>query len=49
MKVLVDGFEFEGRVYRTLTQAVNEATGGRWNGFMFFGLPAPAEVTNAKE
>ena len=49
MKVRLDGFEFEGRVYRTLTEAVNEATGGRWNGFKFFGLPSPAEVTIAEE
>lgn len=49
MKVRIDGFEFEGRVYKTLTEAVNEATGGRWNGFKFFGLPAPTEGTSAEE
>ena len=49
MKVRLDGFEFEGRVYRTLTEAVNQATGGRWNGFKFFGLPSPAEATSAEE
>ena len=40
---------YDGRVFRTLTEAVNEATGGRWNGFKFFGLPSPAEVTVAEE
>jgi Protein of unknown function (DUF2924) len=28
IKVRIDGFEFEGRVYKTLTTAVNRATGG---------------------
>jgi len=49
IKVRIDGFEFEGRVYKTLTTAVNEATGGPWNGFAFFGLPAPGEVNHAQE
>ena len=49
MKVRIDGFEFEGRVYETLTAAVNQATGGRWNGFKFFGLPSPAEADSAQE
>jgi hypothetical protein len=49
MKVRIDGIEFEGRVYKTLTAAVNEATGGRWNGYKFFGLPSPAEADSAEE
>jgi hypothetical protein len=49
IKVRVDGFEFEGRLYKTLTAAVNQATGGRWNGFAFFWLPAPGEVNHAQE
>jgi hypothetical protein len=49
MKIRIDGFEFEGRVYKTLTAAVNEATGGRWNGYKFFGLPTPAEADSAEE
>jgi hypothetical protein len=43
VKIRADGFEFEGRVYKSLTAVVNEATGGNWNGFKFFGLPAPSE------
>ncbi len=49
IKIRVGGFEFEGRVYKSLSAAVNEATGGRWNGYKFFGLPAPAEVDSAEE
>ena len=48
MKVRLDGIEFENRVYKTLTAAVNQATGGRWNGYKFFGLPHP-EVVRAQE
>jgi hypothetical protein len=43
VKIRADGFEFEGRVYKSLTAVVNEATGGKWNGFKFFGLPTPSE------
>ncbi len=49
MKVRIDGIEFEGRVYKTLTAAVNQATGGRWNGFKFFGLPSPTEADLAAQ
>lgn len=43
------GAWLERNVYKTLTTAVNQATGGRWNGFAFFGLPAPGEVNHAQE
>jgi Protein of unknown function (DUF2924) len=36
VKVLVDGFEFEGRVYRSLSAIAREVTGTKWNGFLFF-------------
>jgi hypothetical protein len=36
--VLDDGFEYEGRTYRSLSAIATEATGSRWNGFLFFGL-----------
>jgi hypothetical protein len=36
--VLDKGFEFEGKAYRSLSAAVREATGIRWNGFNFFHL-----------
>jgi hypothetical protein len=52
VKVRADGFEFEGRVYKSLTAVANEATGGKWNGFKFFGLPTPsrnAEAEHAEE
>jgi hypothetical protein len=36
--VLSDGFEFEGRRYRSLSAIAREVTGSRWNGRLYFGL-----------
>ena len=36
--VLVDGFEWEGRPYRSLSAIARAITGTRWNGWAFFGL-----------
>ncbi|MDP3938549.1 MAG: DUF2924 domain-containing protein [Deltaproteobacteria bacterium] len=36
--VLGHGFEYERRVYRSLTAVTREVTGAHWNGFQFFGL-----------
>jgi len=36
--VLTDGFEFEGRRYRSLTAIAKEVTSGSYNGFTFFRL-----------
>jgi hypothetical protein len=36
--VLDDGFEFEGRRYKSLTAVAKAATGKHWNGYHFFGL-----------
>ena len=36
--VLEDGFEFEGRTYRSLSAIALEATGTAWNGLLFFRL-----------
>ena len=38
VNVLADGFEHEGRVYRSLSQLAMELTGTRWSGPRFFGL-----------
>jgi hypothetical protein len=38
VKVLVSGFEYEGRQYRSLSAIATEVTGTRWNGLAFFGL-----------
>ncbi|MBM4368635.1 MAG: DUF2924 domain-containing protein [Deltaproteobacteria bacterium] len=37
-RVLPKGYEYEGKVYRSLTAIANEVTGGHWNGRLFFRL-----------
>jgi len=32
------GFECNGRIFKSLSKAVTEATGTRWNGFAFYNL-----------
>lgn len=36
--VRVDGYEWEGRPYRSLSAIARAITGTRWNGWTFFGL-----------
>jgi hypothetical protein len=36
--VLADGFEWQGRPYRSLSAVARHITGTRWNGWTFFGL-----------
>ena len=38
VKVLAGGFEYESRLYRSLSAIAREVTGTRWNGLLFFGL-----------
>ena len=37
--VLRDGFEYEGRPYKSLSTIARAITGTRWNGWVFFGVP----------
>jgi hypothetical protein len=36
--VLADGYEWQGRPYRSLSAVARAITGTRWNGLIFFGL-----------
>ena len=36
--VLTDGYEWQGRPYRSLSAIARAITGTRWNGLVFFGL-----------
>lgn len=36
--VIPDGFEWQGRPYRSLSAIARAITGTRWNGWVFFGL-----------
>lgn len=44
VKVLDEGFEFEGRPYKSLSKIATEIAGVRWNGFTFFGLDREVRV-----
>ena len=36
--VLDDGFEYQGRPYKSLSAIARAITGTRWNGWVFFGI-----------
>ena len=38
VNILADGFEYEGKIYESLSSIASSVTGTRWNGFSFFGL-----------
>jgi hypothetical protein len=38
VKVLDEGFDYEGRRYKSLSKIATEIAGTRWNGYSFFGL-----------
>lgn len=40
-KVLPNGFEYQGEVYRSLSAVAKAVTGSHWNGHLFFGLTGP--------
>ena len=37
-KVLDHGFEYDGRLFKSLSAIAREVTGTRWNGLAFFGI-----------
>jgi hypothetical protein len=39
--VLAQGFQYEGRAYRSLSAVAKAVTGRHWNGYHFFGLWKP--------
>jgi len=43
VKVLDNGFEYDGRRFPSLSAIAGEVTGTRWNGFAFFGLAKEAQ------
>lgn len=38
VKVLEKGFEYNGKIYKTLSAISKEITGAHWNGYLFFNL-----------
>jgi hypothetical protein len=49
VKVLAEGFEYEGCVYRSLTAIACQVAGTRWNGYTFFGLDTPKRSNHARK
>ena len=45
MVVTEEGFEFEGKLYRSLTSIAREITGAAWSGPRFFGLARAANAS----
>jgi len=41
--VLETGYEYEGRVYRSLTEIAKAITGTKWSGPVFFGYKRPGK------
>lgn len=48
VKVLASGFEYEGKIFRSLSAIAREVTGTKWNGFLFFGLASGEDGANEK-
>jgi hypothetical protein len=42
VRVLEEGFEYDGRRFGSLSAIATEVTGTRWNGLVFFGVKAGA-------
>ena len=42
--VLDNGFEYEGKVYRSLSAIAKVVTGSHWNGHLFFGIAKESRV-----
>jgi len=38
VKVLEKGFEYDGKIFKTLSAIAKEITGAHWNGYLFFNL-----------
>ncbi len=49
VKILVNGFEFDGENYRSLSAIAQEVTGTKWNGFLFFNLVSMEDKSNGKK
>jgi hypothetical protein len=45
--VLDDGFELDGRTYKSLSAVAKVITGTNWNGYAFFGIKRAARGNKA--
>ena len=49
VRVLPDGFEYQGEVYRTLSAVAKVVTGTHWNGYHFFMLGKKGAKGNGQQ
>ena len=49
VKVLANGFEYDGDIYRSLSAIASEVAGTKWNGFLFFNLTSTEEQPNGQK
>ena len=48
VKVRKEGFEYEGKLYKSLSAIAREVTGTKWNGFLFFGCAQRRSAGSAR-
>jgi hypothetical protein len=48
VKVRESGFEYDGKLYKSLSAVARVVTGTKWNGFLFFGLASGEGGSNEK-
>ncbi len=46
--VVKNGFEYEDRIYTSLSEIAASITGSRWNGWVFFGLKKHSRKTGSE-
>jgi len=49
VKVVLEGFAFEGKTYASLSEIACKITGTRWNGPRFFGLRSSRAPTDSRD
>jgi hypothetical protein len=49
VEVRENGFDYDGKLYRSLSAVAQAVTGTKWNGFLFWGLAQSKEATVAKQ
>jgi hypothetical protein len=48
VEVRENGFDYDGKLYRSLSAVAQAVTGTKWNGFLFWGLTQSKEATVAQ-
>ncbi len=48
VRVLAGGFEYDGKIHKSLSAIARELTGTKWNGYLFFGLRTGEGDANEK-